>query len=160
MTPCIEPIVLAQKPKEGTFVDNWLKWGVGLMNTNERMDGAFPKNLIYVDKSERRNDCDFKIEHLTPKPVKLISHLISFLLVRTKSCLTRSWVAGRMDRRHSSLVGILSALSWTRGILSCARGGCIAALDGIFPLVAVPVLKMGVVFSMDWKFFEKSFKKS
>lgn len=76
MTPCIEPIVLAQKPKEGTFVDNWLKWGVGLMNANERLDGAFPKNLIYVDKSERRNDCDFKVEHLTPKPVKLISHLI------------------------------------------------------------------------------------
>ena len=28
-----EPIVLAQKPKDGTFVNNWMAYGVGLIDT-------------------------------------------------------------------------------------------------------------------------------
>ena len=76
LKPQIEPMTLAQKPKEGTFVDNWLAYGVGLMNTNESMDGMFPGNIIEVSKRERAKEEDFKIEHLTIKPVKLIEHLI------------------------------------------------------------------------------------
>lgn len=76
LKPQIEPMVLAQKPKEGTFVDNWVKHGVGLMNTNESLDGMFPGNIMEVPKSERRNDVDFKVEHLTVKPVRLIEHII------------------------------------------------------------------------------------
>lgn len=76
LKPQIEPMTLAQKPKEGTFVDNWLAYGVGLMNTNESMDGMFPGNIIEVSKRERTKEEDFKIEHLTVKPVKLIEHLI------------------------------------------------------------------------------------
>ena len=76
LKPQIEPMTLAQKPKEGTFVDNWLAYEVGLMNTNESMDGMFPGNIIEVSKRERVEEEDFKIEHLTVKPVKLIEHLI------------------------------------------------------------------------------------
>lgn len=76
LKPQIEPMTLAQKPKEGTFVDNWLAYGVGLMNTNESIDGMFPGNIIEVSKRERAKEEDFKIEHLTIKPVKLIEHLI------------------------------------------------------------------------------------
>ena len=76
LKPQIEPMTLAQKPKSGTFVDNWLAYGVGLMNTNESIDGMFPGNIIEVSKKERDEDEDFKVEHLTIKPVKLIEHLI------------------------------------------------------------------------------------
>ena len=76
LKPQIEPMALAQKPKEGTLVDNWLKYKVGLMNTTESLDGMFPGNIIEVSKKERKYDADFKIKHLTIKPVKLIKHLI------------------------------------------------------------------------------------
>ena len=76
LKPQIEPMTLAQKPKEGTFVDNYLKYNIGLMNVNESLDGLFPGNIIEVSKKERAEDENFKIEHLTVKPVKLIEHLI------------------------------------------------------------------------------------
>lgn len=76
LKPQIEPMTLAQKPKEGTFVDNWLKYNIGLVNTNESIDGMFPGNIIEVSKKERQEDENFKVEHLTVKPVKLIEHLI------------------------------------------------------------------------------------
>ena len=76
LKPQIEPMTLAQKPKEGTFVNNYLRYGVGLMNTNESIDGMFPGNIIEVSKKERQNDEKFKVEHLTVKPIKLIEHLV------------------------------------------------------------------------------------
>lgn len=76
LKPQIEPMTLAQKPKEGTFVDNWLNYNIGLMNTKESIDGMFPGNIIEVSKKERQDDTDFKIEHLTVKPIKLIEHII------------------------------------------------------------------------------------
>lgn len=76
LKPQIEPMVLAQKPKEGTFVDNWLKYKVGLMNINQSLDGKFPGNIIEVSKKERFKDEEYKIEHMTVKPVRLIEHLI------------------------------------------------------------------------------------
>lgn len=76
LKPQIEPMTLAQKPKEGTFVNNYLKYGVGLMNVKESLDGMFPGNIMEISKRERSEDEDFKIEHLTIKPVRLIEHLI------------------------------------------------------------------------------------
>ena len=72
LKPQIEPMVMAQKPKEGTFIENWIKYNVGLVNITESLDGMFPGNIMEVSKKER----DEKIEHLTVKPVKLISHLV------------------------------------------------------------------------------------
>lgn len=76
LKPQIEPMTLAQKPKIGTFVDNFLSFNVGLMNTNESIDAKFPGNIIQIPKSIRKSECDEKIEHMTIKPVALISHLI------------------------------------------------------------------------------------
>lgn len=74
LKPQMEPIVLAQKPREGTFVENWLKHGVGLVNFNESLDGKCPGNVMEVSKHEPGKA---KIEHLTVKPLRLISHLIN-----------------------------------------------------------------------------------
>lgn len=70
MRQLIEPIILAEKPKEGTFVDNWIKWGVGFMDTSQTLDGNFPSTILDV-----KRDGD-KINHPTVKPVKLLEHLI------------------------------------------------------------------------------------
>lgn len=37
-----EPILVAQKPPEGTLVQNFLRHGVGLFNFQERLEGAAP----------------------------------------------------------------------------------------------------------------------
>ena len=76
LKPQIEPMVLAQKPKDGTFIENWKKWGIGLVNTKETLDGMFPGTIMSVSKKVRHNETDKKIDHMTVKPVCLISHLI------------------------------------------------------------------------------------
>lgn len=76
LKPQIEPMTLAQKPKEGTFVDNWQKYHLGLMNTKETLDGMFPGTVMEISKKIRSHETDYKIDHMTVKPVRLISHLI------------------------------------------------------------------------------------
>jgi site-specific DNA-methyltransferase (adenine-specific) len=76
LKPQIEPMVLAQKPKEGTFIENWRKYSVGLVNTKESLDGMFPGTIMEVSKKVRQKETDEKIEHQTIKPVRLISHII------------------------------------------------------------------------------------
>ena len=76
LKPQIEPMVLAQRPKDGTFVANWKKYQVGLVNTKESLDGMFPGTVMEVSKAVRKSETDEKIEHMTVKPVSLISHLI------------------------------------------------------------------------------------
>lgn len=76
LKPRIEPMVLAQKPKIGTFVKNWQEYKLGLINSKESLDGGFPSNVMEVSKHIRNNESEEKIKHLTRKPVRLISHLI------------------------------------------------------------------------------------
>lgn len=38
-------IAMAQKKKIGTFVDNWIKFGVGLIDTSQTWEGRFPGNV-------------------------------------------------------------------------------------------------------------------
>jgi site-specific DNA-methyltransferase (adenine-specific) len=75
LKPQIEPMVLGQKPKAGTFINNWLTHELGLVDTTQSLDGKFPGNMMPVPKprtSEKGSDND----HLTVKPVALIEHLI------------------------------------------------------------------------------------
>lgn len=75
LKPCIEPMVLGQKPREGTFVENWLEHETGLVDTRASLDGKFPGNLMRVpkpSKAEKGTDNP----HLTVKPIQLVEHLI------------------------------------------------------------------------------------
>lgn len=74
--PCLEPMVLAMKPVEGTFVDNWMKYETGLIDTTYSLDGKFPTNLMPVRRPEKSEKGDLNT-HLTVKPVRLIEHLIN-----------------------------------------------------------------------------------
>lgn len=75
LKPQLEPMILAQKPKDGTFIDNWMKYKVGLIDTTQSLDDGFPGNLMAVAKPRKAEKGEENI-HLTVKPTALLSHLI------------------------------------------------------------------------------------
>lgn len=77
LKPMIEPMVLAQKTKEGTFVDNFLKYNTGLIDVSKSLNEKFPGNIFYCSKPRKS---DFNI-HPTVKPLKLIQILIEIFTV-------------------------------------------------------------------------------
>ena len=87
LKPQLEPMVLAQKPKEGTFIENWQKYHVGLMNTKENLDGMFPGTVMEVAKQVRKKETSEKLEHMTVKPVCLISHIIKLFTLEGQTVL-------------------------------------------------------------------------
>ena len=72
LRPQFETMILAQKPKIGTFVDNWLAYETGLMDATATLDGKAPSALMTVEKPQKEPDNP----HLTVKPVMLLEHLI------------------------------------------------------------------------------------
>lgn len=69
-----EPIVLAQKPREGTFVQNWMTYGVGLVDMSETLDGKCPGTIMDVPKPRGAERAESK--HMTLKPIALMEHLV------------------------------------------------------------------------------------
>lgn len=64
---CFEPIAMAQKPTDETYLKNMLKHEVGLFNTNVRIgDNMYPANVFTVDSINELIDKTF----LLPKPTK------------------------------------------------------------------------------------------
>jgi len=91
LKPAIEPICLAVKPIEGRYIDNFEKYGTGLMNTSEETkvgDDYFPSNIIVtepvgnlekvflVSKPTKAEKGTYNT-HLSVKPVALIRHLMT-----------------------------------------------------------------------------------
>ncbi len=72
LKPQCELIVMAQAPREGTFVDNWDKWETGLIDPHDPLidPDRFPGTVIAAQKPRRRHG------HMTTKPVDLLQHLI------------------------------------------------------------------------------------
>jgi site-specific DNA-methyltransferase (adenine-specific) len=75
LRPQMEPMTFAQKPRDGTFVDNWLEHRTGLMDTHQTLDGLFPGNIMPFRKPTRAEKGAAN-DHPTSKPVPLIEHLI------------------------------------------------------------------------------------
>jgi site-specific DNA-methyltransferase (adenine-specific) len=89
LKPAIEPMCLAVKPIEGRYIDNFEKYGVGLMCTGPETavgKGNFPSNIMTTDeidgtqvfmvpKPNKAEKGDFNT-HLSVKPVQLIGHLV------------------------------------------------------------------------------------
>jgi DNA modification methylase len=80
LAPDFEPMALAQKPKEGTFVQNWLAHSVGLVDTTQTLDGRFPGTIMAVPKPGKGEKGDFN-SHISVKPVRLLEHIIKLLTV-------------------------------------------------------------------------------
>lgn len=73
LRPQYEAIVMAQNPREGTFVNNWLAFETGLIDTTKTLDGIVPSTVMTAEKptgDERQHG------HMTPKPLKLLCHLL------------------------------------------------------------------------------------
>ena len=88
LKPAIEPMCLAVKPIEGRYIDNFEKYGTGLLNTSDetKVDGKFPSNVMttqegvldtvfLVKKPTKAEKGDFNT-HLSVKPLELVEHLI------------------------------------------------------------------------------------
>lgn len=64
---CFEPIAMAQKPTEQTYLNNMLKHKVGLFNTNVRIgSNMYPANVFTIENINELIDKAF----LLPKPTK------------------------------------------------------------------------------------------
>ncbi len=87
---CFEPMVMAQKPTEGTYLSNMQKHRVGLINTNVRVgDGMFPANVSTTERIHELLDRVFLLPkpspeekgaeniHETVKPLALCQYLIA-----------------------------------------------------------------------------------
>ncbi len=95
---CFEPIVMAQKEPEGTFLENFRKYNVGLINTNIKIgEDMFPSNVISTDeinslvdrcflisKPDKREKGEFNT-HKTVKPLSLCEHIIKLTTYSNKA---------------------------------------------------------------------------
>jgi len=72
LRPQFETMILAQKPREGTFVQNWMAYETGLIDTRATLDGCAPSTVMTVEKPQREHFNN----QLTVKPLALIEHLM------------------------------------------------------------------------------------
>ena len=78
LKPQFEPIILAQKPREGTFVDNWLKHKTGLISPAQSIMGdGFPGTILEAPKPKKGAE----LGHITVKPVTVMRQLIRLFTV-------------------------------------------------------------------------------
>ena len=72
LRPQMELVVLAQAPRDGTFVNNWLEHETGLIDVSDPLiePGSFPGTLVPCPKPRERHS------HMTTKPVDVCRHLI------------------------------------------------------------------------------------
>lgn len=80
LRPKFEAILLAQKPKQGTFVENWLKWKTGLIKADFETQQT---TIFNYKKSHMRKE----IDHMTIKPVDLMSRLIEVFSTKKQTVL-------------------------------------------------------------------------
>ena len=88
---CFEPIVMAQKPREGTFLNNWKKYHIGLVNvksgvgekgnmdtanvmTNENISDLIDSTFL-VGKPTRSEKGE-TTKHVSVKPLDIMRHII------------------------------------------------------------------------------------
>lgn len=80
LKPMIEPMVLAQKTKEGTFVENFMKYEVGLIDTSVMVNDKFPGNIFNYPKPSKKERGEAN-NHPTVKPLILFEKLIEIFTI-------------------------------------------------------------------------------
>lgn len=84
LKPQFEPIVLAQKPREGTFINNWLVHKTGLISPQQSIMGnGFPGTILECPKPKRGKETG----HMTVKPVLVMRQLIRLFTVERQTVL-------------------------------------------------------------------------
>ncbi|WP_424946144.1 DNA-methyltransferase [Candidatus Spongiihabitans sp.] len=84
LKPQFEPIILAQKPKEGTFINNWLTHKTGLMSPDQSIMGkGFPGTILEAPKPKKGAE----FGHMTIKPVVVMRQLIRLFTISGQTVL-------------------------------------------------------------------------
>ena len=65
----VEPFVIAQKPREGTYANNWSKWETGLVDPKEAMSTVW--ECPSASKKEKAG-----LTHVTVKPLSLMKRIV------------------------------------------------------------------------------------
>lgn len=89
---CFEPIAVAQKQKDGTFLSNMIEYEVGLFNTDARVGNKmFPANVLtaesisstmdryFIVPKPTKKEKGFTNHHLTVKPIAICEQLIRLI---------------------------------------------------------------------------------
>ena len=103
LRPQFESILCAQKPRNGTFIENWLEHKTGLIDAKQTLTGNAPTTVMKVEKPTKSKYNG----HLTPKPVALCEHLIKLFSSDRQTVLDpfvgsgTTCVAARKTNRHS-----------------------------------------------------------
>lgn len=121
---CFEPIVMAQKPTEGTFLENFIKYRTGLVNTSVKIgNGLFPANVTKTEESGDFIDNYFLISkpsirekgsfnnHKTVKPLQLCEYIVTLTTFDEKSIV--------FDPFAGSGTTLLAAKINNRGFIGC-----------------------------------------
>ena len=82
LRPKFEAIVLAQKPKDGTFINNWLEWKTGLIKVDFDLEPQ--QSTVFAYKKPSKDE-DF--EHMTVKPIDLMERLIEVFSLEGQTVL-------------------------------------------------------------------------
>ncbi len=80
LRPKFEAILLAQKPRDGTFVENWLRWRTGLVE----IDFQSQQSTIFNYKKPNMRKL---IDHMTIKPLDLMERLVQVFSVPGQTVL-------------------------------------------------------------------------
>ena len=100
LKPQMENIVLAQAPREGTYVDNWLKHEVGLIDLSSPvLDPAKCPGTVIAAKKPRQ-----RYGHMTAKPVDLLRHLIRIFTAKGRQSLVFDPFAGSGSTGEAALL--------------------------------------------------------
>ena len=103
LRPQFESILCAQKPKQGTFVDNWMKHETGLIDSQQALTEKIPSTIMTAEKPKKETYNN----HLTTKPVKVCEHLIKLFTKPGQIVLDpflgsgTTCVAAQRTKRHS-----------------------------------------------------------
>jgi site-specific DNA-methyltransferase (adenine-specific) len=65
----VEPFVVAQKPRAGTFANNWKEWGTGLVDPKEAINTVW--ECSSASKKEKAG-----LTHVTIKPLSLMQRIV------------------------------------------------------------------------------------
>lgn len=111
LTPVFETMWLCQKPKDGTFVDNYLKHNVGLVNFKEKN-----YRVSFEHRKPSKEERMLAGKHPTLKPVSLIEDLIKVFCPEggyVLDCFSGSGTTGVASiKQNRNFIGIEKSLKW------------------------------------------------
>lgn len=115
LSPTFETIWLCQKPKEGTFLDNYIKWKTGLVDFKNGV-----KKVSFEYKKPSQDERKLAFNHPTLKPVALLEDLIKIFssknsLILDSFCGSGSTCVAALNTERN-YIGIEKDLVWCENI--------------------------------------------